>query len=86
MAVPCVPIPIPTLPAIPAPFSLTPPAIPQPSTSFNACCVNVSLGDLLPPVALPPFIVNPALVTTLRQASKAAQSWLQNLPIRCPRS
>lgn len=87
MASPCVPVPIPAPPTLPLPFNITPAALPTPpALGANLCCVPINLGVTLPPLPLPPLVVNPGVVAALRQGIAAIQSFISSLPIDCPRN
>lgn len=82
---PCIPVPIPSLPTVPSPFSLTAPAIPQITAGFNACCNLISFSASTPPIALPPLVMNPAIVVLVNKMIAVVQAYIDNLPPRCAR-
>ncbi len=83
----CLRTPVPTIPTLPAPFSLSvPDELPLPSTPGVAilCCK-------LPPVPLPPIpipipaiLLNSALVAILNAAIATVTGYLHSLPLSCP--
>jgi hypothetical protein len=84
---PCVSIPRPPLPQLPAGINLSA-SIPKPPqlTVPNACCLLPVLPITTPPIPLPPLLVNPAFIAGARAALKAAQDYFDGLPLVCPRS
>lgn len=84
-AIPCLPIPIPQLPALPLPFSFALPGLPGLAIKANVCCLSINLGNLIPPIPLPPLIVNPAFVATIRKAINVVQVWIDQFQLPCPR-
>lgn len=79
---PCIPLPIPTVPSLPSPFTL---GITTPPIHFNPqfCC------KIPPIVNLPPLpigiTVNPAIIATLNAAIAEVNNYLHSLPLDCPR-
>lgn len=81
---PCVAVPKLSLPTLPGPLTLTPPA--APSVSFNPqwCCKLPSYAT--PPIPpIPGVILNPAVVMVLRSAIGAITGYLDAIPLKCPR-
>lgn len=80
----CIPVPIPSIPSLPAGLSVTPPTIVVPNVP-GLCCK-------LPRIPLPPIPIDlsvvltaePALVIALRAALAAATAYIQQLPFPCP--
>ena len=84
---PCIPIPKLPLPQLPFPFSFSLPLPPIPPVNIAIpCCILPPLRIPQIPLPLPPLVVNPAVVTTIRTALAAAQAYLDALPLDCPRS
>lgn len=83
---PCIPVPLPPLPTIPSPFSLTLPLPVPPDVQADVCCQAVNLGVPQIPVPLPPLLLNPAAVLVMREGAKVVSDYLRSLPIDCPRN
>lgn len=79
---PCLPLPIPTIPTLPSPFTL---GITTPPFSFNPqlCCK-------IPPIANLPSVslgipITPAVIGVLNAAIGTINTFLHSLPLDCPR-
>lgn len=84
---PCIPIPKPALPAVPAGLSLSaslPPVV-IPAVE-SPCCILPSLPSLTIPLALPPLVANAAFIAALRAGLEAVEAWYDALPLDCPRA
>ena len=81
----CINPPIPTLPTLPSPLSLAPPALP-PITTPGLCCQLLPPLTLLPPITLPPNTLNPAVIATINAALQQVQDYLDSIVPDCPRS
>jgi hypothetical protein len=85
---PCVPVPTPPLPSLPAGFNFTAPlpAVPSITIAGVPCCILPTLTTPSIPNPLPPLAVNPAFVTAMRAALATAESFFDSLTPSCPRS
>lgn len=81
----CIPLPVPVVPVLPAPFTISPPALPTLSTP-GLCCNFVAAQTIIPPIPLNPAILNPAVLATINQALHTVQDFLDHLPPECPRT
>ncbi len=81
---PCLTIPVPTLPTLPSPLSLSPPPLPPIPNLPNICCKLPPLPISIPPIRIPSLILNPAIIATLNGYIAAAQAYLVAMPIACP--
>lgn len=80
----CVQLPTPPIIQVPAPFVLPVPDIVPVIPGFAFCCkIPISIPDI-PPIVLPPFIVNPAFVVALNAFLKTWLTYLDSLPFPCP--
>lgn len=83
---PCVPIPVPVLPAVPAGLKLTAPMPPLPSIGVQApCCLLPPNPPLKLPLPLPALTVNPAFVAAARVLRQKIEDYLDSLDPPCPR-
>lgn len=84
---PCIPSPKLPIPSLPAGISISVPLPPLPSISLDgACCILPTLQTPKIPIPLPPLVVNPALVATLRAGLAAIEAYEAAIPLDCPRS
>lgn len=83
---PCVSAPKPPIPSLPGGIKLEVPIPSVPNASVpNVCCTLPGLPSISIPTPLPPLLVNPAFVATLRAALSAAHDFFDQLPLTCPR-
>lgn len=82
---PCIALPIPTIPTLPAPLSISLPALPSIVTP-GLCCQLIPPITIIPPITLPPAILNPAVILTINAAIAQVQAYLDALDPGCPRS
>ena len=80
---PCLATPSVTLPTLPAPLTLAPPALPD-ITLPTFCCKLPPIPIQIPPIPIPPLLLNPAIIATLNGYIAVLQSYLQSLPLKCP--
>jgi hypothetical protein len=80
----CLTLPAPTLPKLPAPLSISLPAIPAIPGLPNLCCKLPPIPIPPIPIALPALILNPAVIATLNANIAIVQSYLRALPLKCP--
>jgi hypothetical protein len=80
----CIPLPDVALPTLPSPLTLTPP---DPGISFDPelCCKLLPFPVATPPISLPPAVINGATLAILTNALSAVQTYLDALPLDCPR-
>lgn len=83
---PCIAVPVPTIPTIPAPFTLG--ATQPPTVTFDpaACCQLLPAPISSPPVPLPPQILNPAFIAAINQATQQVTAALRAIAFNCPRN
>lgn len=85
---PCVAIPKPPLPDLPAPLSFTPPQIPKPPEVPTFCCKLPPAFEELFGVTIPviPGVgINPALIAAIKGYLAAALAYFNKIPLDCPR-
>lgn len=82
---PCRIVPKLPAPVLPSPFSVTPPKLPQVTFAPDLCCQVVTFLTPTVPIPLGAVLVNPACVTTLREAISAMQTFVEAAIIECPR-
>lgn len=81
----CIKVPVPTIPELPAPISLTPPIdFPIPDFAFGLCCKLPIPPIPLPPINIPALTVNPAFIATLNGYIKQLNDYLNSLEAGCP--
>lgn len=82
---PCVPVPAIVVPTLPAPLTLTPPALPA-IPDLTWCC-KIAINIPIPPIPWPggPLAINPALVLAINVALASVQTFLDGLQVPCPR-
>lgn len=84
---PCVPLPRLPLPTLPEGISISVPLPPFPAISIDSpCCLLPPLQTPKIPIPLPPLVVNPALVATIRAGLAAIEAYEAMIPLDCPRS
>lgn len=83
---PCLPIPKPPIPSLPAGLNFTVPLpIPPIPNVPNPCCLLPNAPVLKIPNPLGPLIVNPGVVNAIRAALEAAEAYFDSIPLDCPR-
>ncbi len=81
----CIKAPIPTIPELPAPLTLTPPfEIEVPDFAAGLCCKIPIPPIPIPPIPIPPLTVNPAFIATLNGFVKQLNDYLNSLEAGCP--
>ena len=80
----CVPIPDVPVPELPAGISIAPTF---PSQDFDAslCCKILNIPITVPPIPIPPLLLNPAVNTAIATAIKGIQDYLDKLQHDCPK-
>jgi hypothetical protein len=80
---PCLPLPLPSLPSLPAGISVTTPGLGG-DFDVRLCCKLAQFDYKIPPI---PFGVGvpPVLMTALAIAQEAILQYIDLLPVRCPR-
>lgn len=80
----CITVPIPAIPTLPSPLSLSLPPLPPIPGLPEFCCK-------LPPIELPPIpievpttVITPAVIATLNGFITQANNYLAALPFDCP--
>lgn len=81
----CIPLPVPTLPTLPSPFSIAPPALPPISVALTACCKLSVIASVSLPAPFPSAVLTPAVILTINAALATVQTYLDALPLPCPR-
>ncbi len=82
---PCVPIPIPGVPAAGLPLPLTLPIPDPPDLAVPAyCCKLPPLQVDLPPIVLPPIPGLGVIVLAMNVLRKSLLTYLDGLPNECP--
>lgn len=87
---PCVASPVPTLPSLPAGLSLAAPipSFSPPTATLPSglpCCSLPQVPSFSIPNPFGPLVINPGVVTALAGALAAMESFLDALPLACPR-
>jgi hypothetical protein len=80
----CVPIPSVSLPELPTGISIAP-ALPAHTFDTELCCKLLPWADNLPAAQLPPGIINPAVMVAINTIIQQVQSYIDRIPLRCPR-
>ena len=80
----CIPLPKAAVPTLPSPLSVDPPAV---SLEFQAglCCKLLSLPPASIAIDLPPGVINAAAIALINQNLAAIQTFLDSLPLDCPK-
>lgn len=82
---PCVPIPVLPFPVLPAGFSISPPSpYPRPYPP-GICCQIFNISSVGPPIPLPSLIVNSTFIAALTVAMKTVQTYIDTIPLNCPK-
>lgn len=83
---PCIAVPEISIPSLPAPFSFG--ASQPPSVSFDPelCCKIIQFPLKLPPLPLPPGVLNPAFITAMNAAKSQVTAFIRSLSFNCPRN
>lgn len=82
----CDPLDLPPIPGLPAPLTIAPPTLPAiPEGDLKFCCkiLELPVAPELPP--LPTGVLNAGVVEVLKQSIAAVQTYLDALPLDCPR-
>lgn len=79
----CLEFPAVTAPTLPEPLSLTLPSV---SVSFDLelCCKLPPIPLQIPPIPLPPIILNSAVIAALNAFIQQAITYINLLPLECP--
>lgn len=81
----CLKLPTPPAPDLPFPISLTPPGLPTgPSIDVKACCKLPPVSLPIPPISIPPVILNPAVITAMKGYMAQALTYVNSLALNCP--
>jgi hypothetical protein len=80
----CLDIPIPALPTLGLGLSIEPPALPSFSGDLALCCKILQFTIVLPPIPLPPLVINASTTALMTAATAAIQTYLDLLPLECP--
>jgi hypothetical protein len=80
---PCFPGPVVPFPTLPAPLSLSPPAVPDVPQPPGLCCKLPPLTTPPIPIPIPAQILTP-LITTLNGFVAVVKAYLLLKPIKCP--
>lgn len=80
----CLPLPDVTLPTLPSPLTLDPPALDPVTVGAEFCC---KLASFTTPTYAPfgPAVLNPAVIATINTNLALVQAYLDALPLNCPR-
>lgn len=81
----CIPLPPIPFPVLPSGFSVSPPALPPVPVSGAVCCKQIAFSAVSPPLPLPPLVVNPAFIAALTAAMKVVQTYIDAIPLECPK-
>lgn len=88
---PCVPLPTSEFPELPAPLSLTPPAVPEPPPLPdlpNYCCKLPPVEIPLPPIEIPSEVLellsDTGALGRLKDYIDQALTFINSYPIKCP--
>ncbi len=60
------------------------PTLPTPSFSGELCCKILTFDVAILPVPIPPLVIS-GVITGLHAAIEAVQTYIDQLPLRCPR-
>lgn len=91
---PCIPNPIPTPPPLPVPpFGIPALPIPPIPAEPELCCQLPDIASLIlahaPPIPLPPGTINPAaaqaIVAIIEEGIDAVMTYIDAIPLECPR-
>jgi hypothetical protein len=80
----CIEITLPAPPTLGGGLSLEPPALPSVNFSGELCCKIVAFTIPLPPIPLPPLVLNAGVSAAIAAAFSAVQAYLDALPLDCP--
>lgn len=80
----CLKLPTLPIPQLPAPLTLTLPALPELPGLPAFCCKLPPLPISIPPIPIPSLILNPAVIATLNAFITSALSYINSLAISCP--
>lgn len=81
----CIKAPVPTIPELPSPISLTPPFdIEIPDFALGLCCKIPIPPIPLPPIHIPPLLFPVPLVEQLNVYVKKLNDYLNSLEAGCP--
>lgn len=81
----CIPIPQVVAPELGFGLSLTPPQFVDPEFNLELCCKILQFQIPLPPIPLPPLVVNASTGALLGQVVGAINSFLDQLAFECPK-
>lgn len=82
----CDPFELPPLRELPSPLTITPPSLPAiPEGDLKFCCkiLTLPVAPELPPLL--PGVLNAGVVDVLKQSIAAVTTYLDALPLDCPR-
>lgn len=80
----CIAAPTITPPTLGGGLSIAPPSLPSFSGSVDLCCKRLPFNIPLPPVPLPPLVMNGAVTTIFAAAFATIQTYLDALSVDCP--
>jgi len=72
-------------PTLPFPLSATAPSIPSFNFNPKLCCNFIQIKTPPLTVALPPGVLNPAVVATIRAGIRTVRNWVNSFQLPCPR-
>lgn len=81
----CTQNPIPTLPTLPSPLTLSLPLPQLPSPGdLTFCCRLFTISIVAPPIPIPSTVLTPAVITTLNSYITTFNEYLKAIPLKCP--
>ena len=80
----CLALPIPPLPTLPFPLSISPPSLPDPPQLPGFCCKLPPIPYPPIPIHIPPLLLNPAVIVALKGYMKVALAYIHAKPLKCP--
>ncbi len=81
----CLTNPIPTLPTLPAPLtlSLNTPQLPT-IGDLEFCCKLFTISIKTPPLPIPSTVLNPGVIAAMNGYITALNTYLKAIPLKCP--
>lgn len=80
----CIELPDVSAPVLPPPLTITPPSLTTPGLDINLCCKMPPISIPSVPLAIPPIILNPAVIATLNAYIASAVDYINSLSLPCP--
>ncbi len=80
----CIPLPTLELPALPTPFGISPPQLPELTGDLGLCCKLVPYS-YKPAIPLSAAVINPTVIALVNAMRFAVLAYLDALPLSCPR-